>query len=329
MKRYKWGIIGLGRIAGIFAQGLKVLKNAELYAVASRSHEHAERFGKKYNAQRRYGSYAEIVKDPDVDVIYIATPHNLHYENTLMCLENKKPVLCEKPLAVNLKQVNELITSAERNNTFLMEAMWTRYLPKVEKAIQLIDAGKLGDVTFLRSDFGFFAPVHPEGRLYNPNLAGGSLLDIGIYTIFFALQFMGYPDKIIANAKIGETGIDEFCSMVFEYHDGRLAQLYATILAETPMTVDIAGSKAHLTFEKYLHAPSDIHINNKNKKLKRYKIRHKGNGYHYQAEEVMACLEKGVLQSDKISWEFSRNMMRIMDEVRAQIGLKYPFEEKT
>lgn len=326
MKKYKWGIIGPGRIAETFAAGLKVLKNAELYAVASRTQQNADRFGKKFHASKMYGSYSEIVKDPDVDVIYIATPHNLHYENTLMCLQNKKPVLCEKPLAVNLKQVDEMIASAKQNQTFLMEAMWTRYLPKVEKAIQLIDDGKIGKIEYLRSDFGFNAPFNPEGRLYNPELAGGSLLDIGIYPIFFALQFMGYPDKITAHAKLSQTGVDESCSMVLEYNDGKIAQLFSTILADTPMTTDIAGSAGHLTFPKPLHAPADVFVNNRKNQKKTCKIKYEGNGYHYQAVEVMKCLEKGQLQSDKISWEFSRNMIRVMDEVREQIGLKYPFE---
>lgn len=326
MKKYKWGIIGLGRIAETFAKGLSVLKNAELYAVASRTQENADRFGKKYHASKMYGSYEAVVQDQDVDVIYIATPHNSHCQNALLCLENKKPVLCEKPLAVNLMQVNKMISTAEKNNTFLMEAMWTRYLPKIEKAIQLIDDGKIGDIQYLRSDFGFYAPFNPDGRLYNPDLAGGSLLDIGIYPIFFALQFMGYPNKITAHARLGQTGVDESCSMVLEYEDGRMAQLFSTILADTPMTTDISGSQGHLTFLKPLHAPADIYINNKKNEIKKYKMNYKGNGYHYQAIEVMECLEKGLLQSEKISWDFSRNMMSLMDEVRKQIGLKYPFE---
>ncbi len=326
MEKYKWGIIGLGHIAESFAKGLTVLENAELYAVASRQQEKANSFASKYNAKIAYGSYEDIVNDKDVDVIYIATPHNVHFENALMCLENKKAILCEKPLTVNTKQTDKLILTAVKNNTFLMEALWTRFLPKINKAIEIIDSGVIGNTSYLRADFGFNAPYLPQGRLFNPDLAGGALLDVGIYTIFYALQFFGYPDKITAHAKIGETGVDENCSIHLEYKDGKVAQLFCTIIAETPMTVDIAGTKAHLTVEKPLYAPSDIHINNKESQFTHFKIDHIGNGYNYEAMEVMQCLEEGKLQSDKISWEFSRNSMKIMDEVRRQIGLRYPFE---
>lgn len=326
MKTYRWGIIGLGHIAGKFAEGLREAPQAVLYAVASRQQDKADAFAARYGALKAYGTYDALVADPNVDVVYIATPHNLHLENAIMCLEARKPVLCEKPLAVNLSQLDELTACAAHNRTFLMEALWTRFLPKIDKALELLATHKIGQVSYLRADFGFSAPRNPAGRLFNPNLAGGSLLDVGIYTVFYALLFLGYPDKISAQARIGTTGIDEHCAMTLEYKNGCLAQLFSSIVAETPMTAEIAGSTAHLTIEKPLYAPSNLHINNKEGRFEPFAFEHSGNGYHFEALEVMQCLENGRIQSEKLSWAFSRQIMQILDTVRSIIGLRYPFE---
>jgi predicted dehydrogenase len=326
-KRIRWGILGLGNIAHKFALGLQVLPEAELYAVGSRSQQKADAFAYTYNVPRAFGSYSELASCDEVDVIYISTPHSHHFDNTLMCLENKKAVLCEKPLAVNSSQVEKLIAVAQQNNVFLMEALWTRFLPKIEKTFELIYEGRIGNIQHVSADFGFCAPYDPGKRLFNPELAGGSLLDIGIYTIFFAYLFLGMPETINSTVSIGKTGIDEQCAMTFSYKNGEIAQLFSSIIAETQLTANICGDKGHITIEKPLFAPSNIFVSDISGNKEYYKIPSLGNGYNYEAQEVMDCFKQGKIQSDVYTWEDSKNIMKIMDTIRSQHHLTYPFEK--
>jgi len=260
MKKIKWGILGLGKIAGKFAIGLKDVKGAELYAVASRSKTKAETFAKEHEATKLFSSYEAMLEDEELDVVYIATPHVFHHQQTLLCLDHKKAVLCEKPFAINKKQVEEMIAKAKKENVFLMEAMWTQFLPHFQFVIKQIKSEKYGKIKNLKADFGFPAPVDLDKRLYNKNLGGGSLLDIGIYPIFMAMSVLGIPDKIQAKASFHETGIDEDCDMIFEYKGGIEAELGSSIIKKTPTTAVIQLEKATITLNTRFHEPTSLTI---------------------------------------------------------------------
>lgn len=215
-KTYKWGTIGLGHIAGKFADALAIAGNAVLEAVASRELRRAEQFGKEHGARKTYGSYEALAKDPDIDAVYIATPHAFHADLAMLCLRRGKAVLCEKPMALNYWQVKTMTDSAKANNAFMMEVMWTRFLPATEKMLELVQQGAIGDIHTITADFCFNAPFDPQGRLYNPALGGGALLDVGIYPLFLALLLLGRPKKIRARAKLSVTGVDESCQAVLQ-----------------------------------------------------------------------------------------------------------------
>ncbi len=233
MNIYNWGILGTGYIAHKMAEALSFVPQAKLYAVGSRNIQTALDFAGKFKVEKSYGSYEELVNDPDVDIVYIATPHNLHYENTIMSLENGKHVLCEKPFAVNGSEVQRMIETARKNNLFLMEALWTRFLPHLIRAKELVDTGVTGKIRLIKADFGINVPFNPLHRLYNKKLIGGSLLDLGIYPVFFSLLFLGKPEKITATAGIGSTDVDYNCSISFGYRDETLSVMYSSILAQT------------------------------------------------------------------------------------------------
>jgi len=321
-KVYKWGILGLGKIAHKFAKGLTEVPGAELYAVASRSIAKAEEFAKEFNATKFYGSYEDLVKDGEVDIIYIATPHVFHYEQTLHCLKHKKAVLCEKPFAMNKEQVNEMILTAKKENIFLMEALWTYFLPHYQYVLELVKSEKFGKITGLEADFGFEAPFLPEKRLFNKDLGGGSLLDIGIYPVFAALSFLGKPDTISAKAEFSETGVDESCSIGFNYPNGVRAQLLSTINKTTPTTATITFEKATLTINRRFHEPTSVTIlHNNQEETILFEVN--TNGYNFEAEHVQQMLAQGRTESTVMSFEKSLELIGLLDDIREEIGLVY------
>ena len=236
MKKIKWGIIGLGNIANKFAQAVTKMQNTELIAVASRTKEKSEHFGNKYGVvkEKCYGTYEEIVRDNDVDVIYIAVPHSMHKEISILCLENKKAVLCEKPVTLNEEEVVEVINCAKENKTFFMEAMKTRFLPVHKEVRRIIKNGEIGEVKLIQADFGFFTEFNEENRLFNPKLGGGALLDVGIYPISYGAWLMEEePSSIKSNIFVGKTGVDENVSAIISYKNGKEVHVYAAINLNT------------------------------------------------------------------------------------------------
>lgn len=321
-RKIMWGIIGPGNIAGKFARDLLKVPGAELYAVASRTLANAEEFSRQYNAKVSYGSYEELVKDEEVDVIYIATPHVYHYEHTILCLNNKKAVLCEKPFAMNLGQVNEMIAVAQENKVFLMEALWTHFLPHYKYLLNLVETKKYGDILDLKADFGFEAPFLPEGRLYNKSLGGGSLLDIGIYPVFAALTLLGFPDEIEADAEICATGIDEACNIKFKYKNGATATLESTIKKVTPTTAVIAFERATVTLINRFHEPTSIRITTEeNEEEITFDV--DTAGYNFEAEHVQQMLKEGRTESTVMSFVKSRQLIQLLDDIRKKITLEY------
>ena len=322
MKNIKWGILGLGKIAGKFATALKDVEGAELYAVASRSKTKAETFAKEHAATKLFSSYEEMLKDEELDVVYIATPHVFHYEQTLLCLDHKKAVLCEKPFALNKKQVEEMIAKAKKEKVFLMEALWTQFLPHFKFVIEQIKSEKYGKIKNLKADFGFPAPVDLDKRLYNKNLGGGSLLDIGIYPIFMAMSTLGVPERIEAKASFHDTGVDEDCDIIFEYKNGVEAELGSSIIKQTPTAAIIQFEKATLTLNTRFHEPTSIIIQTpEGEETKEFKVN--SNGYNFEAEHVQKMLREGKTESTEMTFEKSLQLIELLDKVRTKIGLEY------
>lgn len=322
MSKTRWGIIGLGKIAGKFCKGLKAVQDAELYAVASRSVEKAEEFKRQHGAKLAFGSYEEMLKDEHVDVVYIATPHVFHHEHTLLSISHKKAVLCEKPFAMNRGQVEEMIAAAKKENVFLMEAMWTRFLPHFEYLLEIVKSDKYGKVKSVKADFGFEAEFNESGRLFNKSLGGGSLLDIGIYPVFMALSLLGEPQKLSAKAIIGKTEVDEECDITFEYSQNVSAQLHSTVINNTPTTAEIEFEDARILVNTRFHEPSSlIIISNNQEALKEFPV--DTNGYNFEATHVQEMLKQGRIESDKMSFDKSLQLIDLLDKVRAEIELEY------
>ena len=323
LKTYNWGILGKGYIARKMAEALPFVPQSKLLAIASRNESTAKEFAKQYHVEKAYSSYEELAQDTNIDIVYIATPHNLHCENTLMCLDNGKHVLCEKPFAVNGSEVRLMIEKAKNKKLFLMEALWSRFLPHIIKAKEIIDSGQLGKIKLFTADFGINVPFDPNHRIFNKELIGGSLLDLGIYNIFLATYLFGKPKTIIAKAGIGSTGVDNNCSVTFGFEDEKLAVMYSSSVAKTDVVANIYGEKGTLCFDPWWFCPVNLKIKI-NEIEKPITFNFKGNGYNYEAEEVINCLEKGMVQSNIFSWEDSLQLIDMLDTIRKEINLSYP-----
>ncbi len=323
---FNWAIIGAGRIAGKFANDLKTVPGANLLAIASRSLARADTFAQNFSAAKAFGSYEELLDCGDIDAVYVASRHIHHRDHTLLCLENGLPVLCEKPFAVNEQQVQEMLKTAADRDTFLMEAMWTRFLPTTIKILEIINNGELGKIHGVTADFGFKAAFDPQGRLFNHQLAGGSILDIGIYPIFLALLTLGMPQEIKATAHIGRTRIDEQCGIFFKYNNGAIAHLQATILSDTPCTAHIYGEKGTINIHRRWHEAQSFDISFYDGRKARFEYPRTQRGYIYEIEEVMNCVNQGKKQSDLWSFKDSQNLMKLLDSVRTEVNMKYDFE---
>ncbi len=322
MKTIRWGILGLGKIANSFAKDMQLVSGSEIYAVASRSQEKADAFGAAYKAQVCYGSYEHLAKDPNVDAVYIATPHVRHYEDTLLCLKNGKAVLCEKPFAMNLRQVEEMIATAKQHNVLLMEALWTRFMPHFQFVQEELASGKYGAVKTLTADFCFDAPFNPEGRLYNKDLGGGSLLDIGIYPAFLALALLGKPQRISAKAKLGKTGVDEETEMTFEYASGTKAHLASSIRIKTPSLATFICEKGMIIMNGQFHMKDKVTTLLDGIKLE-HDFKYQAKGYHFEIMHFADLLREGKKESPLMSYDFSRLLISTLDEVRNLIDLEY------
>jgi len=324
-KTYNWAILGCGKIAQKFANDLKVLPNARLYAAASRSPGKAQTFATEFGFEKAYGSYGEMVNDPAVDVVYIASPHSHHCEHTLLCLNHKKAVLCEKAFAINSKEVAVMIDASKRNNTFLMEAFWTRFLPSYLKVLEIIRSGELGALKMVRADFAFNAEYLPEDRNYNIALGGGSLLDIGIYPIFMSLMAFGKPSEIKTLAKFSPTGSEESIMMSFGYPGGQIASLCSSFGFTSPVQADFCFEEGFVRLNRHFHIPTTISYlrNGEDERLIDFGV-DPGFGYQYEAAHVMECLDAGKTESDMIPFSLSVDLMEIMDRVRKDAGIVYP-----
>ncbi len=324
----KWGILGPGRIAHQFARDIRLVKEARLWAVASRQKERAREFAQRYTIPKAYGSYRELVEDEAIDIVYIATPHGRHYEDIKLCLNHNKAVLCEKSFTLNARQAQEVINLARTNGLFLMEAMWTRFLPITQKLRKLLKQNVIGRLHMLSADLGFPFPFDLQSRLFNPVLGGGALLDVGVYPVSLSQWFLGTPREMRSLAVMGETGVDEQAGMVFSYANGVMAHLFTSIRSSTPSQAVFMGDKGHLIVQAPLYRPSGIVIKLENGREEYLKAPLKGNGFNYEISEATRCLLQGQLQSSIMPWQDTTDVMKIMDGLRALWGFSYPQESK-
>lgn len=321
----RWGIVGAGKIAHSFSKDLVLVSGGKLTAVGSRSLERAKKFADEYGAPHVFGSYDALFESDTVDVIYIATPHTYHAEVAISAMEAGKHVLCEKPMGVNKSEVERMIEAAKKNKVFLMEALWSRFNPTINAVKELVDSGEIGDVGYLYSDFAFYALDRDEkGRLLNPELAGGSLLDIGIYPIFLAYLMLGMPADILAKVHFHETGVEKQCSMIFDYHNAH-AMLYSGLTSDSEMKSEISGNKGSVFINPRWHEATSYTLvkEGETKTLELSKI---GKGYAHEIEEVHKCLQAGKLESDLWSHQNSLDLIYLMDTIRQKTDIKFPFE---
>ncbi len=328
MRTYNWAILGLGNIAQKFAQDLAHVPHARLHAVASRSLAKAEAFAADFGAPHAVGSYEALLAVPDIDVVYIATPHSEHYAHALLCLRAGLPVLCEKAFALNASQAQEMIRVAREQGVFLMEAFWTRFFPAIGQALELVQTGTIGEVKHLVADFGFITDYQPEGRLFNPALAGGSLLDIGVYPLFISKLLLGTPTTVRAVATPAPTGVDANCAMALAYASGATATLFSTIGATTDNRCVLYGTKGQLALVGRFHSATGVQVQLAGEDAPQvFTYPKEGLGYHYEAAHVQECLAQGLAESPLLPLAFSLELMQLLDAVRQQIGLRYPAEE--
>jgi len=320
--RTRWGVLATGGIATKFVDDLKLLPQAELAAVGSRRLESAQEFAKEHGFARAHGSWVDLATDPEVDVIYVATPHTAHHEAAKLCLEAGKAVLCEKPFTMDLPTTRELVDIARANGLFLMEAMWMRTNPAIRRIRDIARSGAIGKITAVTADFGFPAPPDPLHRLRNPVLGGGSLLDLGVYPITFAQLFLGDPEQIRAFGTLSDAGVDETAAMLFSYPNGAVAYLASSIAGDHRNAATVVGTEGRIELPRGFHHPTSFTLCHGDE-AERVEISLRGNGLGYEAEEVMRCLNEGLTESPLVPLDESLAVMATMDTIREQIGVSY------
>lgn len=319
------GIMGSGNIAGIMAGTINKMKNVRVYAVASRQQVHADVFAGKYGCKKAYGSYADLVADKKVDLIYVATPHSEHYENVKMCLEAGKPVLCEKAFTLNAAQAEELVRIAAEHKVFLAEAMWTRYMPMLTTIREVIGSGIIGEPKTLTANLGYV--ISSKERLTNLALGGGALLDVGVYTINFALMIFGHNiSKIASCCTFTETGVDEQNAICLQYYDGKVANLNSSMVSLSDRQGIIYGTKGFAVVENINNFESIAVYDRQYKKVASYKCPKQISGYEYEVEACIEAIKCGQIECAQMPHSETLRVMRIMDEIRSQWGMKYPCE---
>lgn len=324
-EKFSWGILGPGGIARAFAQDLALLQGHTIGAVGSRSLENAQKFAATFGGTA-YGSYEELVADPTIDAIYVATPHPAHHDNVILALNAGKPVLCEKPFSVNAVQAQSMIDAAARNGVALMEAMWARFLPHYAKVREIVESGVLGPILSIHADHGQRLADQGIARLIEPALAGGALLDLGIYPVSFAHMILGTPAQITSTAVMTDQGVDAQTSMIFTYQDGAQAVLTTTMIEQTPCRAVVAGLNGWLEIDRTFYNPAAMRVVLNDGTTTEYPNTYRGHGLREQAEVFKQLVRSGKLESEILTWKATVEIMKTLDTVREQIGLKYPFE---
>jgi dihydrodiol dehydrogenase / D-xylose 1-dehydrogenase (NADP) len=366
-KTIRWGIIGTGNIGIQFAQGLQAVSDAKLLAVGSRNQDAANEFSRALGAPHAYGSYEDLVNDPDVDVVYVATPHVFHKEHCMVSLEAGKAVLCEKPFTLNAHEAQEVVVLARRKNLFCMEGMWMRFIPLMQTIMKIVAAGEIGEVRLVTADFGLPVEFDPAARSFNPALGGGSFLDLGVYGMSLAHQLLGSPSAITSELILGPTGVDEQGAIILRYPNGQMAILYSSLQTHSPHEAHIMGTHGSIRIHSPFFCPHRATITKFSKIKTSPKTQDRGglvsaikqwplvkscyqrlsgvlaplcagnqrtlvrpvtgNGYNYEAEEVTRCLQQDRLESPIMPLQDTLQVLQLMDDVRRQANLTYPQEE--
>ena len=322
----RWGILGCGKIARKFASDLQWVENAKLVAIAAREQLSADAFAKDFPVEYKHNSYKALAENPEVDVIYIATPHALHYEHVMLCLQHKKAVLVEKAFAINYGQAKQMIDFAKSQQTFLMEAFWTRFLPHYLKVKEMIAQGQVGAIQYINAEFGFKPTPPVSQRIYDPALGGGSLLDVGVYPVFLALDLLGKPDHIQASIVPAPSGVDEQCSIQFKYNNGAIANLFSSFATNLATGADIAGDQGRIRLTHRFHGPTtelEFYPGVVDSKQTVAFEKANGNGYEYEAQHVTDCLKKGLTESPLRTHIDTLILTQTLDQIRSIVGIRY------
>lgn len=321
--------MGTGGIAATFATDLALLADAEIVAVGSRTQAAADAFGDRFAIPARHSSYAGLAADESVDAVYVATPHPAHHHCARLGIDAGRAVLVEKPFTLNASEATDLIDAARDQGTFLMEAMWTRFLPHVVRIRELVAAGRLGQVRSLTADFGELFHPDPAHRSFSPELGGGALLDLGVYPLSFASMLFGTPTKITALSHPAFTGVDSQTAMLLEHEGGEMAVLFTTLETATPSGAAINGTLARIEIDGDFLAPTRFRLVERGLAPEVFEIAHEGRGLRHQAAEVGRCLRAGLTESPVLPLSETLSIMGSLDEIRRQIGLTYPSERES
>jgi predicted dehydrogenase len=330
MKSTQWGIIGPGNIAHTFINDLSYITEAPQTVVAVLGHtpQKTYEFAKQYDIPDYYTDLREFIKNKNIEAVYIATPHPQHYEQTMACLEKQIPVLCEKPMAINADQCVEMIEAAKKNNTFLMEGMWIRFLPSINQVLSIIDQGLIGKPKSVRASLSFKAPHDPESRFFDPEQGGGSLLDLGIYPVFLAMLILGKPCGVKAIAKLSEEGVDEACSILFNYKNGNHATLESSLVSTVDYPAEIVGEKGTIKImNPWFEKASGIELEIEGEGKIIYPCQWEGHGLYFETEEMLRCIDHNRIASELLPHSFSLDMIKVLDEIRTQINVTYEMYE--
>lgn len=325
--KIRWGILGCGRIARKFAADLRLVADAELTAIASRNKETLELFAKDFPCKHLHNSYEDLAANDEVDVIYVATPHSHHYEHTMLCLNHDKAVLCEKAFAINSRQAKEMIKTAKERKIFLMEALWTKFLPHYKKLQELLQQKTLGDIKSVLVNFGFKTSDKSPQRLFDPLLGGGTLLDIGIYNVFITMSVLGMPDSIEATMTPSPTGVDEQIAILFKYNSGAMAQLFSSFTTNLPIQAEINGTEGCITLTTRFYEPSatiQLYKQMPGEKEIIAVEKEAGIGYQYEARHVNECLKKGLIESPVMTHADTLLLMEVLEAIRNKARIEYP-----
>lgn len=323
MKKVRWGIVGPGCIAHKFAEAVKNVDCASLTAVASRTEKNATAFAGKYDIPNVFGSYEEMASSDVIDAVYISTPHPFHKVCTELFLNAGKHVLCEKPLCVNAGQATELMQCAQRNGVFLMEAMWTRFLPAIKDICDLVQGGAIGEVLSVKADFCYFSTPEEEAKLFQNHMAGGSLLDVGVYGLHFVSLLLGNsPENILAFSHV-QNGVDIHTNVLLKYKGGAIADISSAIGLSKPETAYIYGTMGYICIPHFYGANEyTLYVGGEENHVQKPYM---GNGFEEEIYEACRCIKDGRLQSDILPLSDSIEIIKQMDCIREQIGVNYPF----
>ena len=322
---FRWGVAGPGAIATSFAQGMTMVGGGAITAVASRSLERADAYADQFGIAGRHDSYEALAEDPDIDAVYVATPHAHHEAMTLLFVEAGKHVLCEKPFALNARQAQRMADAARAQGVFCMEALWSRFLPAYRVLVDLLGDGRIGEPLLVEADFGYRTPVVPDDRHFDLHQGGGALLDLGIYPVQLCTLVLGLPDRVVADGIVGSTGVDEQVAAVLHHPGDRLGVVKAALQVSMSCTARIAGTDGWIQLPAFMHCPESLEVAGR-AGLEHIDAGYEGEGLRFQVDEVHRCLAEGLTESPVMTLDETVALAGVLDDIRAQIGVVYPGE---